>query len=48
VVTPAGERIIELYRTIEGLARTAAREEFRAIAKLVRGRERRRATNRTG
>jgi len=48
VVTPGGERIIELYRTIEGLARTSAHDEFRAIAKLVRGRERRRMTYRTG
>jgi molybdate transport system regulatory protein len=46
-VTPAGERIIELYRTIEGLARTSAHEEFRAIARLVRRGERGRATNRT-
>jgi len=41
VVTPAGERIIELYRTIEGLARGSAHEEFRAIAMLVRRGKRR-------
>ena len=36
VVTPAGERIIDLYRSIESHARTAAGGEFRAIGKLVR------------
>ena len=41
-LTPAGERIIELYRTIEGLTRTSAHEESRAIARLVRRGERRR------
>jgi molybdate transport system regulatory protein len=35
-LTAVGERIIELYRTIEQLTRTSARQEFRAIAKLVR------------
>ena len=36
VLTPTGERVIELYHTIEELTRTSARQEFRAIAKLVR------------
>ena len=36
VVTPAGERLVRLYRTIESQARTAAGGEFRAIGKLVR------------
>jgi molybdate transport system regulatory protein len=36
VLTPAGERVIELYHAIEELTRTSARQEFRAIAKLVR------------
>ncbi len=36
VVTPAGERIIDLYRAIETQARTAAGGEFRAIGKLIR------------
>jgi molybdate transport system regulatory protein len=36
VVTPVGERVLGLYRTIESHARTAAQQEFRAIAKLVR------------
>jgi molybdate transport system regulatory protein len=35
-VTPTGERIIDLYRSIESQARTAVSGEFRAIAKLVR------------
>jgi molybdate transport system regulatory protein len=36
VVTPVGERIVGLYRTIESQARTAAGGEFRAIGKLMR------------
>jgi molybdate transport system regulatory protein len=36
VLTPMGERVIELYRSIEGIARSSAREEFRAVSKLVR------------
>jgi molybdate transport system regulatory protein len=36
VVTPVGERLVGLYRTIESQARTAAGGEFRAIGKLVR------------
>src|SRR5690242_7542929 len=36
VVTPAGEQLVGLYRTIESHARTAAGGEFRAIGKLVR------------
>jgi hypothetical protein len=35
-ITPIGEQVIELYHTIEELTRTSARQEFRAIAKLVR------------
>ena len=35
-VTPAGERLVGLYRTIESQARTAAGGEFRAIGRLVR------------
>jgi molybdate transport system regulatory protein len=35
-LTPAGERIVSLYRAIEGQAATAAGPEFRAIRKLVR------------
>src|SRR6516225_479137 len=35
-LTPTGERVIELYHMIEELTRTSARQEFRAIAKLVR------------
>jgi molybdate transport system regulatory protein len=35
-VTPAGERLVGLYRTIESHARSAAGGEFRAIGKLVR------------
>ena len=36
VVTPAGERLVGLYRTIESQARSAAGGEFRAIGRLVR------------
>ena len=36
VLTPTGERVIELYHTIEELTRTSARQEFRAIDKLLR------------
>lgn len=36
VVTPAGEELVGLYRTIESHARSAAGGEFRAIGKLVR------------
>src|SRR5689334_1237527 len=36
VLTPVGERIIDLYRSIETHARSAAGAEFRAIGKLVR------------
>ena len=35
-VTPAGEQLIGLYRTIESHARGAASGEFRASGKLVR------------
>jgi molybdate transport system regulatory protein len=40
VLTPTGERVIELYHAIEELTCTSARQEFRAIAKLVRQSER--------
>jgi len=36
VLTPAGERIIEIYRSIETIARQSARDEFRAVEKIVR------------
>jgi molybdate transport system regulatory protein len=36
VLTPAGEQVIELYHTIEEHTRMSARQEFRAIGKLVR------------
>jgi molybdate transport system regulatory protein len=36
VLTPVGIRIVALYRAIEGIARSSAREEFRALGKLVR------------
>jgi molybdate transport system regulatory protein len=35
-LTPAGSEVIAHYRAIEGLARSAASEKFRAISKLVR------------
>jgi molybdate transport system regulatory protein len=36
VVTPVGERVVDLYRSIELQARTATGGEFRAIGKLIR------------
>jgi len=35
-VTPLGEKVIELYHSIEGITRASAHQEFRAIAALVR------------
>ena len=35
-VTPVGEKVIELYHSIEGLTRASAQQEFQAIAGLVR------------
>lgn len=36
VVTRNGERVIEIYRSIEAIARSSAKDEFRAMAKLTR------------
>ena len=36
VVTAAGERVIDLYRSIEAHARAGSAGEFRAITRLVR------------
>jgi len=36
-LTAVGERVVDLYRTIELHARSAAGGEFRGIGKLVRG-----------
>src|SRR5215217_5842851 len=33
-LTPVGERIVVLYRAIEGIARSSAKEEFRAVGRL--------------
>jgi molybdate transport system regulatory protein len=38
VLTPSGERVVELYRSIEDVARSSAKEEFRAVGNLVRKR----------
>jgi molybdate transport system regulatory protein len=35
-VTPVGEKIVDLYRSIERRTRKASHSEFRAMAKLVR------------
>jgi molybdate transport system regulatory protein len=40
VVTPLGQQVIELYRTIEDRVHTSAGQEFRAVSKLVRRRRR--------
>jgi molybdate transport system regulatory protein len=39
VLTPVGEKVVELYRSIENTARSSAAREFRAISKLVRKRK---------
>ena len=36
VVTPVGERIIKIYRSIETAARKSVAGEFRAVEKIVR------------
>jgi molybdate transport system regulatory protein len=36
VVTATGERVVQLYRSIETNARKAAGEEFRVIGKMIR------------
>ncbi len=36
MVTPVGERVVDLYRAIETHAREAAGNEFRAIGRLIR------------
>lgn len=36
LLTPVGEKVVELYRSIEGIARSSAAEEFRAVSRLVR------------
>jgi molybdate transport system regulatory protein len=36
ILTPMGEQVVALYRTIEGHARAASSNEFRAIGKLIR------------
>lgn len=35
-LTPVGEQVIYLYRTIESLTRSSANGEFRALRKLIR------------
>jgi molybdate transport system regulatory protein len=36
VLTPVGERVIDIYRSIEKAARKSASEEFRAVEKIIR------------
>src|SRR5262245_60440208 len=36
VLTAVGAQVVERYRNIEGLAKSSARGEFRALSKLVR------------
>jgi molybdate transport system regulatory protein len=36
MLTPTGERIVDLYRAIEGHAHTSASEEFRALSRIAR------------
>jgi molybdate transport system regulatory protein len=40
VVTPVGEKVIELYHSIEGMTSASAHQEFQSIAALVRRQER--------
>jgi molybdate transport system regulatory protein len=40
MVTPVGERVVDLYRIIESQAQAAAGGEFRAIGRLIRHRTR--------
>ena len=35
-LTPVGKQLVALYRSIEGIARSSAKEQFRAMGKLVR------------
>jgi molybdate transport system regulatory protein len=37
VVTPVGEKVIDLYHSIEGVTSASAHQEFQAIAALIRG-----------
>jgi molybdate transport system regulatory protein len=41
VVTPSGERIIKIYRSIENAARKSVAGEFRAVEKIMRKDKRR-------
>ena len=36
VMTPVGEKLIELYHSIEGMTSASAHQEFQAISALVR------------
>ena len=36
VLTPVGERVIDIYRSIEKAARKSASDEFKAVEKIVR------------
>jgi molybdate transport system regulatory protein len=36
VLTPVGERVIDIYRSIEKAARKSASDEFRAVEKIIR------------
>lgn len=36
VLTPVGERVIDIYRSIEKAARKSANDEFRAVEKIIR------------
>jgi molybdate transport system regulatory protein len=36
VITPVGERVIDIYRSIEKAARNSASDEFRAVEKIIR------------
>jgi molybdate transport system regulatory protein len=46
-LTPVGEQIVEVYRRIEGLAYTSTRQELRAIARLMRRKKGRAASERS-
>jgi molybdate transport system regulatory protein len=42
-LTPVGEQVVELYRTIESRTRSSANGEFRALGKLIRREQKARA-----
>jgi molybdate transport system regulatory protein len=40
IITPVGERVIDIYRSVEKAALKSSSEEFRAVEKIIRKRKR--------